>query len=118
MGAATRAVLLIIALLTISFSTLPGALATEETVETPDGTYYVSEDHTVTPPGIDPRGGSQTCLAGNTCVIAPSVEGGQADVTLSIWEETNGCQGLQEEATTCPDTGAQPTGGCPGVRGS
>lgn len=103
MGAATRTVLLTLALLTISLSTLPGALATEEEVWTPDGTYHVYEDHTLTAPDIDPRGGSQTCLVGNVCVISPSVEGGEADVTLSIWEETNDCPGLQEEPTTCDD---------------
>lgn len=104
MGAATRAVLLTLALLTIFLSSIPGALATEEQVQTPDGTYYVSEDRSVTAPSVDTKGGPQICVLGNTCFILPGVDGGQADVTISLWEETNGCEGLQEEATTCPDT--------------
>lgn len=104
MGAATRTILLTLALLTISLSTIPGALATEEEVQTPEGTYYVSEDHAVTPPEVDRHGGPSFCVT-NVCVILPSMDGGDADVTVSLWQETNGCEGLQEEATTCEETG-------------
>lgn len=103
MGAATRTGLLALALLTVSLASTPVALATEEQVPTPAGVFYVTEDHAITSPDID-RQGYGFCLT-DICFFLPSVDPGSVDVTISVWQETNNCPGLQEEPTTCADTG-------------
>lgn len=105
MGPAIRPLLLGLALMAVVLASVPGALADEQAVETPEGTYYVSDTYEVQEPSVDPKNGDWVCILGNTCVIVPSADPGGAQASVSIWAETNGCQGLQTASQDCDGDG-------------
>lgn len=79
--------------------TLPaGAVSAEtETVETPVGTYHVETDQGVSAPVVELH---RICI-NRTCTAfpAPHVHDiGGGHVAANVWEETNGCPGLQRES--------------------
>lgn len=85
--------------------TLPAAPASAdtETVETPAGTFYVEEDHEAHGPTM---GDEQICF-GTICTVVfpfPDDPGG-AHVRGAVWQEANGCEGLQRETGDCDGDG-------------
>ncbi len=78
----------------LSLALTPVVQADSETVETPAGTYYVVHSSDV---GVRDRG---ICIGG--CIFFPVP---YANAAIRLYEESNGCQGLQQGAIVCPQTG-------------
>lgn len=85
------------------------AAAANETVQTPAGTYHVTADTDVSEPsvGIDSQdficiktGGFEYCVP----LIWPQVDPG-VSANATVYEESNGCEGLQTQAQDCDDDG-------------
>lgn len=88
------------------------AAANEESVETPVGTFYVDVEVEQGEPGIGTDSQDFICIGGSgleeTCVplIFINVDPG-VSVDVTIYEESNGCDGLQTQAQDCDDDGEE-----------
>lgn len=96
---------LVLALVAMSGS----AAAATQTVDTPAGTFYVVEDHERDGPNPHVHFSDILCISDTGfefCVQAPFPHAHTgAGVELGVFEETNGCDGLQTEAGDCDGDG-------------
>lgn len=78
-----------------------GSVAAEQTaLDTPEGTYYVEADRDVDLPELSERG---TCILMNCFLYPWPGDPGGASASFAVYEETNGCDGLQTEAGDCDE---------------
>lgn len=98
-------------LILLSAGSAAAASETEtERVETPAGTYYVTADAEVDPPSFG-WGSAIICIEDGSgfqwCPVHwPKVDEGGVSVDVGLYEETNECDGLQEEPQDCTGDGA------------
>lgn len=92
------------AVLAVLTATAPAAIAETETVESPQGTYYVVYH---ADPGVGFSQEDGPCIPNSHMCLAPHPEPyvGTPGADVEMWEETNGCDGLQREASDCNDDG-------------
>lgn len=88
------------------------AAANEEALETPIGTFYVDAEVEQGEPSIGTDSQDLICIGGGglreTCVplVLPRVDPG-VSVDVTVYEESNGCDGLQTQPQDCDDDGEE-----------
>lgn len=88
------------------------AAANEESLETPIGTFYVDVEVQQSEPSIGTDSQDLVCIGGGgleeTCVtvLFPTVDPG-VSVDVRVYEESNGCDGLQTQTQDCDDDGEE-----------
>jgi hypothetical protein len=78
----------------------PASAAATETVETPAGTYHVHHETTVNDRSYNER----VCVPLGPC-FAFSYPFVDPSLAVFVYEETNGCEGLQTQSSDCDDDG-------------
>ncbi len=98
---------LLAAALLICMVVVPAPVAAEtQELETPAGTFYLVADGTLEEPSFsdDPW---LICITLTFCIVMPTQEPdpGHQRIQAGLWQETNGCPGLQMEADDVDDDG-------------